>query len=141
MVFGLWHCFCSLLANSALIMRFASLRAEALGSNPAYRLYGNSLRADSSQNPAVITGTNEEYKRIAELELRSSGVIGIEVRSKGVMLHILSTTFHLFFSSCGEVRPAHQVEAITLTCVIGMCDWGSIWVIRSIQRLICGGKK
>ena len=60
-------------------MRYAALRARALGKPAADQLYGNSLALDSSTSPATVTGSDEIYMRIAELELRLSDTMGIEV--------------------------------------------------------------
>jgi hypothetical protein len=89
-------CFCSLLANSALISRYAALRANALalpGAAAAAVLYGPSLTlaqpaaaaavdsgAAAGNGSSVVTGTGQLYDSVAELELRLSGTMGIEVR-------------------------------------------------------------
>eukprot|EP00878_Enallax_costatus_P015977 GHUV01016753.1.p1 GENE.GHUV01016753.1~~GHUV01016753.1.p1 ORF type:complete len:339 (+),score=59.21 GHUV01016753.1:160-1176(+) len=70
-----------LLQNSALIMRYAVLRAQALGQASQYQLYGSSgLEVDTNLKVPVIIGSGPEYEQISEMELRLSGTLGVEVR-------------------------------------------------------------
>jgi hypothetical protein len=79
---------CSLLANSALISRYAALRAKALSLPAAATLYGPSLTVNqpaaaavgSSSSTSAVTGAGQLYDSVAEVELRLSGTVGIEVR-------------------------------------------------------------
>jgi hypothetical protein len=88
---------CSLIANSTLISRYAVLRAQALGLPAAAQLYGPSLTlaeptataaaagggtagtASSSSSSRRVVGEGALYDKVAELELRLSGTLGIEV--------------------------------------------------------------
>ena len=106
---------CSLLQNSALISRWAALRAAALGAPAGAMLYGPSLGlADAAAAPAAapapgagadandsavsgdasaadgvgrsgggkraVVGSGDYYQEVADLELRTTSVIGVEVR-------------------------------------------------------------
>lgn len=88
----------SLLQNSALITRYATLRVQALGQTPKYELYGNQLKVDTSATPYVITGTGTDYEKISEMELRLSGTMGVEVS--------IQSNPECLISSCYIHRPS-----------------------------------
>eukprot|EP00775_Hariotina_reticulata_P005107 gene5107-5347_t len=73
-----------LLQNSNLISRYACLRAAALKLPAAAQLYGGDLslepQQDQSSGDAVVVGSGGQYQAIADLELRLSGTLGVEVR-------------------------------------------------------------
>lgn len=73
----------SLLQNSNLISRYACLRAAALKLPAAGQLYGGDLslepQQDQSSGDAVVVGSGGQYQAIADLELRLSGTLGVEV--------------------------------------------------------------
>jgi hypothetical protein len=75
----------SLLQNSNLISRYATLRAAALKLPAAAQLYGGDLlsleeqQGESGSNDAVVVGRGGQYQAIADLELRLSGTLGVEV--------------------------------------------------------------
>jgi mono/diheme cytochrome c family protein len=79
-----------LIRNSALIGRFAQLHSAAChASNPdpaaaGAALYGPGLTAGDDGQTWSATGDPELYKRIGEMELRMSTVVGVEVGGGGV---------------------------------------------------------
>jgi hypothetical protein len=85
------HSSLSLLQNSALIARWAALRAAARGAPPSALLYGPSLEVASAgpneagggegEGKLVVSGGDDYYRSVSQLELRLSNGIGIEVRS------------------------------------------------------------
>jgi len=77
-------CSGSLLQNSNLISRYATLRAAALKLPAAAQLYGSDLSLEEQQGQSrstdvVVVGRGGQYQAIADLELRLSGTLGVEV--------------------------------------------------------------
>jgi hypothetical protein len=81
----------SLVSNSALISRYAALRAQALRLSGAPQLYGPSLTLtqpegkSSSRSSSAVIGAGPLYESVAGLELRLSGTMGIEVGTHKVI--------------------------------------------------------
>jgi hypothetical protein len=123
---------CSLLANSALISRYAALRAKALALPAAATLYGPSLTvaqpaaaaAGSGSSSSAVTGAGQLYDSVAELELRLSGTMGIEVR---ICIELTDAEV------CASTSPAYM-----RTNVIAHCMRPYIRVLLCVCGLFCG---